>query len=586
MLSAMQKPSSPRSRRPPGAWLTRFERSDGTASPDHRESIEYFARLADASSAARMVRYGVTPQGRDLHLFVAGKDGATPARAHGSGKAVVLIQACIHAGEVDGKDALMLLLREMLVSREAEHLLENVVLLVVPILNPDGHERRSPSHRPNQNGPTEAGWRATAQGLNLNRDYTKADAPEMRALLGVYASWRPHLIVDTHTTNGADYRYHVCYSWERAPNLDAGLADWAEERLMPHVRERVEARGFLTGPYIDAAGSQIESIELDAALPRYSTGYASAIDRVGLLVETHALKSFAQRVMATKHTCAAVLEVANREARNLRALTEAAEARSLQDFARAGQPVPLRLELTDEERPVVFHGFETQVEHSPITDSPVITFTGEPLDYVVPLRDQLRVVVEAVVPAAYVIPPELAHLRDRLEAHGLGVVALDADARCEVERSRLVDVALAAASSEGRQTVTCGVERFAARVVLRAGSLVVACAQPRVRLLAHLLEPESPDSFVAWGFCNAFLESKEYAEAYVMEPAAREMLDADPALVAEFERRLEEDPDFRADPDARLEFFFRRSAWYDPELCVDPILRILSSRTLARLLKH
>lgn len=564
------------------AWLTRFERSGGTESPDQRESMAYLSRLADASRRTRLVRYGVTPQGRELQLLVVGAPGRTPEQARRAGRAIVLIQACIHAGEVDGKDAMMLLLREMLISREQEHLLENVVLVFVPIVNPDGHERRSPANRPNQNGPVTAGWRTTAQGLNLNRDYMKADAPEMRALLGVYADWRPHLIVDTHATNGADYRYHVCYSWEREPNLDPGLAAWTAEQLMPEVAERVEAQGFLTGPYIDAAGAEIESISLDASLPRYSTGYAAAIDRVGLLVETHALKPFAERVHATKLTCAAVLEVANRQARELCALTEAAEARSLRSFAREGRPVPLRIGLADDSRPLMFRGFETRVDLSPLTDSPVIRYTVEPRDYLVPLYEKQQVEAEAVLPAAYVIPPELAHLRDRVRAHGLRTAVLTRDTRCVVERSRLMNVALSSGSSEGRQTVACRVERFEQQMLLRAGSIVVPCAQPRVRVLAHLFEPESPDSFIGWGFCNAFFEAQEYAEAYVMEPAAQDMLDADPALEAEFLARLE-DADFRADPDERLDFFYRRSPWFDSELGVDPVLRVTTRRSLGRL---
>ena len=223
---------------PPG-WLTRFELSNHQDSPRYDESMAYFAKLAAASPFAKMFGFGVSPQGRDLnYLVVANGNEFQPQQARNSGKAIVLIQNGIHAGEIEGKDASMLLLREILITKEKQHLLDKLVLLVIPILNVDGHERTSPANRPNQNGPREMGWRTTSHNLNLNRDYMKADTPEMQAFLRLFTSWLPDFMIDNHTTDGADYQYHVTYSLERHQNIDAELGAWGTEHLMPPVLRR------------------------------------------------------------------------------------------------------------------------------------------------------------------------------------------------------------------------------------------------------------------------------------------------------------------------------------------------------------
>lgn len=213
----------------------------------------------------------------------------------------MLIQNGIHPGEIEGKDACMLLLREILITKEKEHLLDNIILLIIPVLNVDGHERLSPFNRPNQNGPKIMGWRTNALNLNLNRDYLKADTPEIRSFLKLFNEWLPDFMIDNHTTNGADYQYHVTYGIETHQNIDKGLVNWIERDYLPYLIERVEADGFIVGPYMEFKAGTIESGILDLpAPPRLSHGYCARQNRVCLLVETHSLKPFANRVYSTK----------------------------------------------------------------------------------------------------------------------------------------------------------------------------------------------------------------------------------------------------------------------------------------------
>ena len=567
----------------PAEWLTPFELSHHQDSPRYAETMEYFNRLAAASPFAKIFSFGVSPQGRDLnYLVVAGENEFQPLQARASRKAVVLIQNGIHAGEIEGKDASMLLLREILITKEKKHLLENLILLVVPILNVDGHERIAPTNRPNQNGPREMGWRTTSHNLNLNRDYMKADAPEMQAFLRLCSSWLPDFVIDNHTTNGADYQYHITYSLEQHQNVDAELSAWGTGHLMPAVLDHVGIMGFLTGPYIEE-GDPEKGITIEASLPRYSTGYAAAQNRLCLLVETHSLKKFGERVFATKAMNEAALEYINTHAADLTRLNHSADERTIRAYCTEHRPLPVEIITTSETRPFLFKGFETYLDESPLTGSKILKYTSTPKEFNVPLRDRTAVAKSVAVPLAYCIPEQFLSLVDRLRVHGIDVETLRGKLSCPVERYRFTDVHFAPHPFEGRQRVDCSVKTVAEQTILLPGTFIIRAAQRTVRLIAHLLEPESPDSFLQWGFFNAFFERKEYAEPFIMEPLARQMLHDDRELREEFYAKLDRDASFRKDPAARLDFFFQRSPFFDPEEQVYPILRIVDGTAFSQL---
>jgi murein tripeptide amidase MpaA len=581
-------PRDPFLKQPPNIpqdWLTHFEASNQKESPRYAETMAYFNKLAAASPYAKMFTFGVSPQGRDLnYLVVSNGSEFQPQQAHSSWKAIVLIQNGIHAGEIEGKDASMLLLREILITKEKQHLLDKLVLLVIPILNVDGHERISPANRPNQNGPAEMGWRTTSHNLNLNRDYMKTDAPEMRALLKLYSSWLPDFLIDNHTTDGADFQYHVTYGLERHQNIDRALGTWGTQHLMPNVLADVEALGFLTAPYIDVDSGNLEQgIVIDANLPRYSTGYAALQNRLCLLVETHSLKPFGERVYATKAINEATFEYINAHAAELKKLNREADTQAVQTYCIDRRPLPVEIAATNEVTPFRFKGFKSYEEESPLTGAKVIKFTSTRMEFEVPLYDRTKVVKSVSIPVAYCIPEQFSPLIERLYLHGIEVQTLNGDHTCTVERYRFKQVSFATRPYEGRQLVDCGVERFEEHLVLPHGTYCVPSAQRTVRVIANLLEPESPDSYVHWGFFNAFFERKEFAEPYVMEPIAREMMQADRELREQFYRKLDEDELFRNDPVARLDFFYQRSVYFDTAERVYPIMRIVDPLAFARL---
>ncbi|HEX8853777.1 MAG TPA: M14 family zinc carboxypeptidase, partial [Pyrinomonadaceae bacterium] len=234
----------------PAEWRTHAEKTDYRETPNYEETMAYARRLDAASPWVRLTEFGRSGEGRPLLLMVVSKGTQTPRDARAAGNPIVLIQACIHAGETDGKDAGLALIRDIAVTKQHAALLERALVLFVPIYNVDGHERRSPYNRINQNGPAEMGWRGNASNLNLNRDYMKADAPETRAWLRLWNEWRPDLFIDCHVTDGADFQYNVTYQFEQHVNVAPSIRSWSKEFFDGKVVPATEAAGNLLSPYM------------------------------------------------------------------------------------------------------------------------------------------------------------------------------------------------------------------------------------------------------------------------------------------------------------------------------------------------
>jgi len=572
----------------PDDWRTQAERSNYEETGTAEQALEFCRRLAAASPYVRYATFGTSAEGRELPLLVLSTERAfTPAAARRSERPLILIQNCIHAGECEGKDACLALLRDMVVTGTQAALLERINLLVIPIFNIDGHERRSPYSRINQNGPRLVGWRTTATNLNLNRDYTKADSREMQAWLRLWNDWQPDLFLDTHTTDGEVHRYDLFYSATEGPETPAPVAEWMRTHLLPPVLARLTGDGYHLLPYgglRNRRAPQEGFVGAWAMLPRFSTGYAAACNRAAVLIEAYARHPYARRVRATydflRHTLAAV----NQRADELRALSRAADAGcAAARGAGSDGRVPLAFEHTQESRPIIYRGYRQGLRNSEITGDAVIEYTSEPVDLEIPLFDRIRVTASVSPPLAYLVPPQWEDVLARLEWHGVRFSRLREACTVLVESFRFRDVTFAERPQEGRQLARYTCVPVTEARTFAPGTALIPTDQPRARLLVQLLEPDGPDSFVAWGFFNTIFEPKEYAEAYVMEPLAREMLAGDPALRAEFEERLARDAEFARSAGQRLDFFYRRSKYADERQNVYPVARITDASVLARL---
>ncbi len=558
-------------------WLTPFEISGFKSSPDFDETMRWLRRLDSASGWVSLQSFGVTPQGRELPLLILSSDGAfTPAEAKATGKSIVLIQAGIHAGEIDGKDAGMMLLREIAITKTLASLADHSIILFMPIFNLDGHERRSPYNRINQDGPDTMGWRVTANNLNLNRDYMKADAPEMRAWLRTFNAWAPDMLIDCHVTDGIDFQYNLSYAMEMYGNMHPAVAAWNQEAQYWFI-DAMEKVGDPIVPYVfPRENNDLSKGLVDwASQPRLSTGYAAVRNRANLLIETHSLKPFKERVLSTYRLLQAVLEFIAARPGSLQEAVRKAETDDVRRFSSGDTTAfPLRFQASDVSQKITFKGYATELRKSELSGGSYIWWDhSRPQTVEIPLFDDVRPTLSVRPPRAYLIPQEWTAIVDVLRLHGVTLQRLTDATSVPCERTTFSKPVWRNKPYEGRITVAVESRMRPDTIGFPAGTYVVDLAQPSARAAINLLEADAPDSFVSWGFFNAIFEQKEYYEGYMMESIAPQMLRDNPALKLEFEQRLATDTAFAASPRARLDFFYERSLWYDQSLNVYPVVR-------------
>ena len=521
------------------------------------------------------IQFGRTPEQRPMLALVVA-DGALDApTAHQAHRPVVLMQGGIHAGEIDGKDAGFIAIRELLSGKVAAGTLAKVTLVFVPVFNVDGHERFGAWNRPNQVGPEEMGWRTTAQNLNLNRDYAKADAPEMQAMLRLLNEWDPILYADLHVTDGAKFEHGVSFNVAPALVGDPVIRS-AAVQARDGLMKAATAAGYLPldiYPSFIRDDDPASGIAATVGPPRFSHEYWGMRNRIGVLVETHSWKDYATRVRMTHDAIITMMESA---AAHGAEWLQAADLADQHSKNRGGQQVALTYDNTEHTRTLDFRGYRYTREPSAISGALVTHYDDRhPEVWHIPLFDEVRPKVSVVAPkGGYIIPAASAWLKDKLDLHGIEYRVIAVSSRLPVQTFRARKFSTASPTFEGHSMLNVEGEWQSESRDIPAGSLFVPIAQARSRLAMALLEPLDPDSFLSWGFFNGYFEQKEYMEAYVNEDVARQMLDKDPALKDEFTKRLASDPGFARDPEARLEFFYRRHASWDERFALYPVFRV------------
>ena len=551
-------------------WASAFEQDpEHDFSPNYADTRVWFDRLDAASDLIRIEQFGVSPEGRSIYAVIASKDG----KAFDPKKPVLLVQAGIHPGEIDGKDAGMMLLRDIAFYGK-DGLLDGVNLILVPILSVDGHERSGPYSRPNQRGPRIQGWRNTATNQNLNRDYMKLDQPEMRAVRALANKYRPDLYVDVHVTDGIDYQYDVTFGyngesggWSRSPSA----ARWLDDAFKPAIYKALEAQGHIPGELVFALDDRDPKKGLsDGGLgERFSNGWGSAAHVPTILIENHSLKPHEQRVLGTYVFIEAAMRLLAAKGPGLRAATERDRAlrpaKVLANFVAEDQPASTR----------AFKGILFDRYPSAASGVEEIRWLGKPDPelWQMPFYAS-RPTLALVRPKAYWVPSYRADLIERLRIHGVEMETLTAPRTVAVDLLRLKDPKVSPRTNEGHVPITVSAVTVERRDwVWPAGSVRISTDQSLGDIVVLLLEPQSSESFFAWGMVPEVLNRVEYIEGYAVAPLADRMLAADPALKAAFEAKLAADPKFAADPDARLGWFYERTPFWDDRYQLYPIGR-------------
>ncbi|HEV7508294.1 MAG TPA: M14 family metallopeptidase [Thermoanaerobaculia bacterium] len=565
---------------------TRAETSHFEATGSYDETLDFLRQLQAHFPSMYLGFYGTSGQGRQMPFVVVSQEKAFSGdKARRLPKPIVLIQNGIHAGEIEGKDSSLILLRDLALGRYPE-ILDKVTLMILPIYNVDGHERVSLYNRPNQDGPHQGmGFRATANGLDLNRDYLKISSEEARSLISLVNAWRPHLHVDDHVTDGVDMEWVLTYTWAEAPQAPPPVDAWLRAH-MPAVLAATAKAGYKNGPYVDLIdhNDPAKGFNSWVGQPRYSTGYFPLRNRPSVLVEMHSYKPYEQRVAANREFLVALLQEIARDPASLTQAVADAEAATVAlgkpDAPPSSVAVDIEASDSDQADHIRFPVYAGEMKTSVVSGKPLLLFhRGEVKEIEVPWIHQAKIVKSVPRPRGYLVLPGWPQIEARLRGHALRVEKLMQPTEIEVESMRVSQPKYAPASYQGLTRVTAQTTRTVERRKIPAGALWVPADQPDFEVAVQLLEPEAPDSLLSWGLISSLFEGKEYMDTRVLEGHVAEMT-KDPKIAAEWEAALK-DEKFAADSQARYQWWFRRTPYVDDTIGLLPYYRVMTAPKLA-----
>ncbi len=550
------------------------------------ETEAFLARVQKAAPGTiRVSSFGKSGRGFDLPLVIVSSDGAfSPEEMKATGKPILLIQSCIHAGEVDGKVATLMILRDIALGRRPD-LAEAAITVFAPIYNADGHENVSPYNRANQNGPVDGmGYRATADGTNLNRDFLRLASPEAQAMARLVADVNPDLHVDNHVTNGSDHAWVLTWLVAEAPQLDPGVSAWVSEHL-PKVLAETAAAGHPNGPYVELVSGSDPAAGMiwDVSQPRYSSGYFPLRNRPSILIEMHAPKPFRDRVLANKVFIEELILEVGRSGKELKRAVDAADARTAALGLADAEPsqVVVRWGVAEEGETITWPAFEWTTGESVVTGGTLVEYHPPTMREVELVWRHLPVPELTLPrPRGYLVLPGWPQIQDVVAGHGLRVFEVTSDTELEVETIRLAEPEFASSSFQGVVMVEYfDVSRQTETRKIPAGSLWIPADQPNFEIAVQLFEPEAPDSLVRWGAVSSVFERKIYIGAEVLENLALVMLE-DPVIKKEWETALE-NPEFAKDSRARYLWWYRRTPYWDETVGLLPVMRVMKPSQLA-----
>lgn len=559
-------------------WTTPIERGNGNQTTTWRECIDFHQRLAEAFPRwLRLEPIGRSDAGVPIHLGVFSADGVfDPVAVKAAGRPVFFNNNGIHPGEPEGIDACMALLRDLCLVPARREALGRTVLVYIPVYNVDGALNRNDTSRVNQNGPEAFGFRGNARHLDLNRDFIKADSLATRAFARAFTRWDPDVMVDTHTSNGADYQHVMTLIATQPDKLGGQAGRHLREAMLPVLYADMAARGFPMCPYVNPVQETPDDGIADFLdSPRFSTGYAALHHTLGFMPETHMLKPFAQRYESTRAIVESALAytVANGDAlRAARAADRAAIA--------GGAPVALDWAL-DDSRPgrFRFRGYRALREPSRLGHYQRLRYDrSAPWEKDIAWFDRYRATAQATPPRAYLLPQAWHDVAERLQAHGVPMHRAAEAARVPAEAWRIGQADKRPHPFEGRHlhsSVTAQLEPVEATVA--EGDWLVPLGGPHDRFIVEVLEPLGIDSFFRWAFFDSVLDRKEHFSDYVFEDEAEQLLATEPGLAGRFEAWKATHPERLHDPEAVLGFVFEHARRHaEPEWRRYPVLRLLA----------
>ncbi len=556
--------------------LTRYEQSNFTETATYEEAMAFYRSLEESYEEVRIIEHGTTDIGLPLHVVLINTGNErSPDELQTSDKAIWLINNAIHPGEPDGVSASQLFARDLMQDMERfRPFLDKVTIVIIPFYNIGGALNRNTTTRVNQNGPVEYGFRGNARHYDLNRDFIKSDTRNAIAFQEIFQQYDPDFILDTHTSNGADYQHTMTLVYSQKDKLGGELGKFLDSKILPQTYAEMKERGFESIPYVNAWGrTPDQGWSQFVDLPRYSTGYAALFHTPGFMSETHMLKSFESRVQSTYELMMTILKVLHEQGEELVAIREATK----QSVARQKSfEISWSLD-TSEYKSISFSGYEPVYVESEISGLRRLKYDkDQPFTKEVKFMDSYRPEKGVKAPRYYLIPQQWNRVIELLELNQVELIPLEHDSSLLVESYQLSGFETSGNAYEGHfRHTNVEVTTNVLKIDFRKGDFLVPVNQWRNRYIVETLEPEAPDSFFSWNFFDAILQQKEHFSSYVFEQHALSILEENPQLREALKEAKASDPELAKSTYRQLDFIYQRSEHREPEYLRYPIFRVM-----------
>jgi len=558
------------------AQLTPFELSkDKNYTATYAEVMAYYPKLAKQyPQQLKLFNYGITDAGKPLTLAVVSKDGVfDPAKIKQQNKRVILINNGIHPGEPEGIDASMMLVRDLL---KKNQLPNDVVVCFIVLYNIDGSLNRGLS-RVSQNGPRAYGFRGNYRNLDLNRDFIKADSRNALAFMQILNTWQPEVFLDNHASNGSDYQYVMTLIETQKDKQHPVLAQYTSKTLSPELYKRMAKSGFEMTPYVESLKTTPDSgIVAFIETPRFSTGYTVQHNIISYVTETHMLKSYEKKVYATYDFMQHLIDICQRDAKQIGELKHQADEQVKQQ-----QTFALNWALDEQKYDMItFKGFQAGYKPSDISGLPRLYYDrSKPFTKPIKYYNTYKASITADKPVAYVIPQAWGKIIDLFKLNKVAMRRLKHDTTLAVQTYYIADYKTGQRPYEGHYLHN-GVKLTTVndnKVKFYGGDYVVYTNQAINRYIVETLEPQGVDSFFAWNFFDSMLSQKEHYSDYVFEDIAFEYLKKHPELQKLLDEEKTSNPQLAKSAGAQLEFVYRNSPFYEQTYMRYPVGRLLNN---------
>lgn len=561
-------------KKPAFDFTTKFEKSEGTETTTYAETIEYYKNLAETYPEISLLEIGKTDSGYPLHLVIFNSDKEFDfKKIKESSKNIILINNAIHPGESDGVDASMLLLRDIVQDKNKTEQFKNVVIAVIPIYNIGGSLNRNIHSRVNQNGPKTYGFRGNARNFDLNRDFIKSDTKNALSFAQIYQLVQPDIFIDNHVSNGADYQYGITHLFTQHNKLGNDLGVFLENEMRPSIEASLLKKGIIITPFVNVWGSTPEagfSQFFDS--PRYSSGYTTLFNTLGLMVETHMLKPYKQRVEHTYSFMESTLDFLVKNGIKIKELRKNAVAEIL-----SNKTYPISYEVdNDTFSTLEFKGYEGSYINSKVTNGKRLFYDRtKPFTKPVKYYNTFKVTGEIEIPKAYILKDGWWKVLERLKANNIVYKTFSNDTTISVQVQHIMDYKTYTNPYEGHYPhFNTTVSATKKSVDFKKGDIYIPVNQLGARYIMETLEASATDSFFNWNFFDTILQQKEGYSAYVFEDIAEDYLNNNFVLKLNFNEKMKSDKEFSKNPRAQLDFIYKNSPYYEEAHLKLPVYKV------------